>query len=326
MFVKFIFLLIFLFASIVAMNAQTTTIGAKLGIVNGKATSLPKPVYSQEAKDFCASGVVSIEVEIDENGDVSSAKAISGDELLYESAVEAAKKAKFSQTTNGYVPVKIKGAIVYNFQPEKKCVEAGIVNKKALSIPKPDLNPDIEIKQETIVKVRVVIDENGNVILAKSLANIHPLLRNFFENAARQAKFQPTNEVGKIFIKGYILYKIKLNREVETDFSAETIIGKAINLPKPPFPSGFGGKLGNNTTVLVEAQINENGNVISAKAISGHPVLRAACVAAARASKFSQTTISGVSVKAKTLITYEYILADEITVNVIVNSIEAENK
>jgi len=215
MFVKFLFLLVFLFTSIVAVNAQNTPIGAKLGIVNGKATSLPKPVYPQDTKDLCASGVVSIEVEIDENGDVSSAKAISGDELLYESAVEAAKKAKFSQTTNGYVPVKIKGAIVYNFQPEKKCVEAGIVNEKALSIPKPYLNPDIKIKQETIVKVRAIIDENGNVILAKASESVHPLLRNTFENAARQAKFQPTNDVEKIFIKGYIVYKIKLNREVE---------------------------------------------------------------------------------------------------------------
>jgi len=217
MLVKLILLLIFLFASIAAMNAQTPAIGAKLGIVNGRAKSLPRPVYSQEAKDFCASGAVSVEVEVDENGDVSSAKAISGDELLHELAIEAAKKAKFLKTTDSNSPVKIKGAIVYNFLSEKKCVDGGIVNKKALSIPKPSLTSDIEIKQETSVTVRVIIDETGNVILAKASESVDPLLRTVFESAARQAKFYPTNEVGKIIIKGYLVYKIKLNREIEIE-------------------------------------------------------------------------------------------------------------
>ncbi len=74
------------------------------GIVNGKATKLPKPDYSQEAKDFCAKGQVEVEVLIGEDGNVLEAKAISGDGLLYASAVEAAKKAKF---TTGHLIVKV---------------------------------------------------------------------------------------------------------------------------------------------------------------------------------------------------------------------------
>lgn len=36
------------------------------GIVNGKATYLPKPDYPQEAKDFCAEGKVAVQILIDE--------------------------------------------------------------------------------------------------------------------------------------------------------------------------------------------------------------------------------------------------------------------
>jgi outer membrane biosynthesis protein TonB len=78
----------------------------KQPIVNGMATYLPKHDFPQEAKDFCANGKVEVEVLIGEDGNVIEAKAISGDELLHGSAVEAAKKAKF--TTGHLVQTKRK--------------------------------------------------------------------------------------------------------------------------------------------------------------------------------------------------------------------------
>ena len=139
------------------------------GIVNGRATYLPLPDYPQEAKDLCASGQVLVKVLIDENGNVIEAEALSGDELLRDYAVEAAKKAKFRQISDS-VPVKIGGTLVYNFIPERICVDAGVVNKKARNLPKPVLNPDLKINEETTVRVRVVIDEAGKVILAKAIS------------------------------------------------------------------------------------------------------------------------------------------------------------
>ena len=96
---NFILLVALTFAICGNVYGQTKKI-VEGGIVNGKATYLPQPEYPQEAKDFCASGVISVEVEIDGKGEVISAKAISGDELLHKSAVETAKKAKFQPTTN----------------------------------------------------------------------------------------------------------------------------------------------------------------------------------------------------------------------------------
>jgi TonB family protein len=85
------------------------------GVVNGKATSLPKPEYPAAAKAIRASGSVNVQVVIDENGNVISAKAVSGHPLLQAAAVQAAQQAKFKPTLLSGQPVKVSGVIVYNF-------------------------------------------------------------------------------------------------------------------------------------------------------------------------------------------------------------------
>lgn len=87
------------------------------GVINGKATYLPKPAYPAAARAAKASGAVYVEVLVDEQGNVISAVAVSGDPLLRASAEEAAKGAKFSPTLLSGTPVKVKGVLVYNFQP-----------------------------------------------------------------------------------------------------------------------------------------------------------------------------------------------------------------
>jgi len=190
----------------------------KRGIVNGKAVSLPKPNYPQEAKDFCASGLVEVEVLIGQDGNVIEAKAISGDELLHASAVEAAKLAKF---TTGHLAVKVKGILIYNFVSERKCIVIGIVNKKARSIPKPkvaNLNKPkhLQIKQDEVVEVQIIIEVwSGKVLRARAISG-HPMLRAACENSARQAKFSPVNDVPlNIPIKAILVYKFKPNGKIE---------------------------------------------------------------------------------------------------------------
>lgn len=85
------------------------------GVVNGKAISLPKPAYPAVAKAAHASGTVTVQVTIDEAGNVISATAVSGHPLLKSSAVSAARQAKFSPTRLSGTPVKVTGTIIYNF-------------------------------------------------------------------------------------------------------------------------------------------------------------------------------------------------------------------
>ncbi|MBA2736479.1 MAG: energy transducer TonB [Pyrinomonadaceae bacterium] len=84
-------------------------------VVNGKATSLPKPVYSAAAIAINARGDVNVQVLIDEKGNVISAKAVSGHPLLRDSAERAARIAKFTPTVLSNQPVKVTGIIVYKF-------------------------------------------------------------------------------------------------------------------------------------------------------------------------------------------------------------------
>ena len=85
------------------------------GVLNGKALSLPKPPYPQIAKAAHASGTVVVQVLIDENGNVVSARAVSGHPLLQAVAVAAARGARFSPTKLSGQPVKVTGVIQYNF-------------------------------------------------------------------------------------------------------------------------------------------------------------------------------------------------------------------
>ena len=85
------------------------------GVLNGKATSLPKPAYPAAANAVNAEGAVSVQVLIDEQGNVISASAVSGHPLLRPAAVEAAEQATFSPTRLSGNPVKVSGVIVYNF-------------------------------------------------------------------------------------------------------------------------------------------------------------------------------------------------------------------
>jgi len=87
------------------------------GVINGSATSLPKPPYPAAAKAVRAAGAVNVQVLIDENGNVVSANAVSGHPLLRQAAEQAARGAKFKPTLLSGQAVKVNGVIVYNFVP-----------------------------------------------------------------------------------------------------------------------------------------------------------------------------------------------------------------
>lgn len=89
------------------------------GILNGRAISKPAPVYPEAAKAQGASGVVTVEVLVDEEGQVESARAVSGPSLLHEAAVNAARKARFSPLRLSGQLVRVIGLLTYNFDLKK---------------------------------------------------------------------------------------------------------------------------------------------------------------------------------------------------------------
>ena len=88
------------------------------GVLNGKAIHLVQPTYPAMARTAHVSGQVSVQVLIDENGNVVSAHASSGHPLLQPAAVAAARASKFTPTKLSGQPVKVNGVIIYNFVPQ----------------------------------------------------------------------------------------------------------------------------------------------------------------------------------------------------------------
>ena len=88
--------------------------------------------------------------------------------------------------------------------------------------------------------------------------------------------------------------------------SGGVLNGKAISLPKPAYPP-IAKAAHASGTVVVQVLIDENGNVVSAHAVSGHPLLQGAAVGAARQARFSPTKLSGQPVKVTGVIQYNFV-------------------
>ncbi|HEX8722387.1 MAG TPA: energy transducer TonB [Pyrinomonadaceae bacterium] len=84
-------------------------------IISGKTIAKPAPPYPAIARAAGVQGTVAVQIVVDEQGTVISAKATSGNPLLQQAAVQAAYKARFSATVLGGQPVKVTGSITYNF-------------------------------------------------------------------------------------------------------------------------------------------------------------------------------------------------------------------
>jgi protein TonB len=74
------------------------------------------PAYPELARRARVSGTVVLEALIDEEGNVSSAKVLSGHSLLVDAAVEAVKHWKYSPTVLNGEPVPILATVTVVFR------------------------------------------------------------------------------------------------------------------------------------------------------------------------------------------------------------------
>ncbi|HEX7998208.1 MAG TPA: energy transducer TonB [Pyrinomonadaceae bacterium] len=92
-------------------------------------------------------------------------------------------------------------------------VSGGVLNGKALSLPKPEYSSFARgARASGTVIVMVTIDEKGSVTSAKAVSG-HPLLHKSAEDAALRAKFSPTSICGQpLKVTGTISYHFALWR------------------------------------------------------------------------------------------------------------------
>jgi tetratricopeptide (TPR) repeat protein len=87
------------------------------GVLNGKALKLVQPDFPAIARNS-GGGIVRVQVVIDENGKVISAKAVDPGPVhlaLIAAAEDAARHSLFTPTRLSGVPIKVSGIIVYRF-------------------------------------------------------------------------------------------------------------------------------------------------------------------------------------------------------------------
>lgn len=95
-----------------ALKSITPPDGAVLGgVLNDIAVSLPKP----DAKGEKAGGTVTVEVVVNEKGEVVASSVVSGPQPLWSAAGAAARQARFDPPLKDGKPVKVAGVLTFDF-------------------------------------------------------------------------------------------------------------------------------------------------------------------------------------------------------------------
>src|SRR5438552_6058150 len=89
--------------------------------------------------------------------------------------------------------------------------------------------------------------------------------------------------------------------------TSRVLASKAISLPQPPYPP-MARQIRAQGSVNVQILIDERGKVVSAQAVSGHPLLTSAAREAALRARFTPTLLNGQPVKVQGVITYNFVL------------------
>lgn len=106
-------------------NAPETNVASKplnpsppveLGALIDRAVRMVKPIYPSNAQRFNVEGQVVVQVTLDEEGNVTDARATSGAQLLRAACEDAARRSKFKPAMVGNQPAKATGFISYNFK------------------------------------------------------------------------------------------------------------------------------------------------------------------------------------------------------------------
>lgn len=97
-----------------ALSSITPVEGTILaGTLNDIAVSKPDPEPDPKAEK--ASGTVTVEVIVNEKGEVSTSSVVSGPQPLWSAAGNAARKARFDPPLKDGKPVKMAGVLTYEF-------------------------------------------------------------------------------------------------------------------------------------------------------------------------------------------------------------------
>jgi periplasmic protein TonB len=89
--------------------------------------------------------------------------------------------------------------------------------------------------------------------------------------------------------------------------TSTVLVSKAVSLPQPSYPM-IAKQIHAQGPVNVQILVDEQGRVVSAQVLNGHPTLLAAAKDAAMRARFTPTVLNGQPVKIQGVITYNFVL------------------
>jgi outer membrane biosynthesis protein TonB len=205
---------------------------------------------------------------------------------------------------------------------------------KLVSAPDFSISPEDEAAGISgTMKVAVAIDERGNVTRSSVFvtpswpcgpdldSRVNSIMRKA-EKAVMEFKFSPATKDGKP-VESAAGVSLKIGAEAKNrasfppsdaatsaqipkQISAGVLNGKATKLEKPRYPpeARAAGAAG---TVDVQILLDEEGRIVTAQGISGHPLLHFASRDAACRSEFAPTRLQGQPVRVSGILKYNFV-------------------
>lgn len=129
-------------------------------------------------------------------------------------------------------------------------------------------------------------------------------------SSAGSAKDESKGEVdvalAELIKRGDIVVKVEGEKSDNQDKNSVGVInGRAIELVQPAYPA-IARSAHASGEVIVRVLIDKEGRVMAAQVIEGHPLLQAASVKAAKASRFTPTLVEGKPVNVMGQIVYNF--------------------
>ena len=200
--------------------------------VDAQVIDLPIPGYPAEARTTGLSGQVRVNVAIDEAGNVTGVRSVTGPDstcpqvmredvvAIREAARMAALKARFTPATSDGKPMASTLWVNYDFAASSetkavstaseggsvetgltrslgtagpiRTISGGVLNGKAMELPKPPYPPAARAVRASGAVAVQVLIETDGSVFSAEAVSGHPLLRSASRMAACGSRFTPT--------------------------------------------------------------------------------------------------------------------------------------
>jgi len=186
---------IFLFIVVVLSVNLTFASGLTQQEPNVKIIKRVAPEYPEEAERARIQGKVVVDITVDEAGNVSNVKVVSGPAELQQSAVDAAKQWRFSNSVKRPVTIQITLQFTLDQDSNNDPQTDRLKNTYKVNAVYPEEAKHKGIQGE--VAVEITVNDKGEVTGARAV-NGDTLLRQSAVDAAKQFRF--TNDLNKTVV------------------------------------------------------------------------------------------------------------------------------